>query len=182
MQTDLRGLVRQNSMWDKVVLKKVRNLLGGRVRMIFTGSAPIAAHVLDFLRAAFGCQVICLHITPLTEEGECFLEPRIVYMYLWSEQSSKEMSLTKDFVIIAHKFRLLINIKSFEFLTYKNFCAVLLCPFHVIAHFLTVFDLSPLKWCIVCLFVCLFVCVCRYLRAMGRRSARQAALPPCLAM
>ena len=73
MQTDLRGLVRQNSMWDKVVLKKVRSLLGGRVRMIFTGSAPIAAHVLDFLRAAFGCQVTCLHtIPPLTVEGEIF--------------------------------------------------------------------------------------------------------------
>ncbi|CAI8013955.1 Long-chain-fatty-acid--CoA ligase 5 [Geodia barretti] len=71
---DLRsGLVRQNSMWDKVVLKKVRSLLGGRVRMIFTGSAPIAAHVLDFLRAAFGCQVTCLHtIPPLTVEGEIF--------------------------------------------------------------------------------------------------------------
>ena len=49
--------MRQNSLWDKIVLKKVRNLLGGRVRMIVTGSAPIAAHVLDFLRAAFGCQV-----------------------------------------------------------------------------------------------------------------------------
>ena len=56
---DHRGLVRQNSLWDKIVLKKVRELLGGRVRMIFTGSAPIAAHVLDFLRAAFGCQVSC---------------------------------------------------------------------------------------------------------------------------
>jgi long-chain acyl-CoA synthetase len=52
-----RGLVRQNSMWDKLILKKVRDLLGGRVRFIFTGSAPIAAHVLDFLRAGFGCQV-----------------------------------------------------------------------------------------------------------------------------
>jgi long-chain acyl-CoA synthetase len=55
---DLRkGLVRQDSVWDKLVLKRVRDLLGGRVRFIFTGSAPIAIHVLDFLRAGFGCQV-----------------------------------------------------------------------------------------------------------------------------
>ena len=52
-----RGLIRQDSMWDKLVLKKVRALLGGRVRCIFTGSAPIAVHVMDFLRAGFGCQV-----------------------------------------------------------------------------------------------------------------------------
>ena len=51
------GIVRQDSMWDSLVFHKVRATMGGRVRIIVTGSAPIAAKVLDFLRVAFGCNV-----------------------------------------------------------------------------------------------------------------------------
>ena len=39
------------------MFKKVQNMLGGRVRFIISGSAPISVRVLDFLRAAFGCTV-----------------------------------------------------------------------------------------------------------------------------
>ena len=44
-------------MWDWIVFSKVQNTLGGRVRVIVTGSAPISAKVMDFLRCAFGCLV-----------------------------------------------------------------------------------------------------------------------------
>ena len=38
---------------DNLVFGKLKNILGGRVRLIITGSAPIAADVLRFLRIAF---------------------------------------------------------------------------------------------------------------------------------
>ena len=44
-------------MWDWIVFSKVQNTLGGRVRVIVTGSAPISVKVMDFLRCAFGCLV-----------------------------------------------------------------------------------------------------------------------------
>ena len=53
-----QGIVTRETMWDRVVLKKVQARLGGRVRLIITGAAPIAAEVLDFMRAAFGCEVL----------------------------------------------------------------------------------------------------------------------------
>lgn len=40
-----------------ILLKKVRALLGGRVRMMITGSAPIAGDVLDFLKVCFSCPI-----------------------------------------------------------------------------------------------------------------------------
>ena len=40
------------------MFSKVQNTLGGRVRAIVTGSAPISAKVMDFLRCAFGCLVL----------------------------------------------------------------------------------------------------------------------------
>jgi len=53
-----RGVIRNNTMWDKVAFKKVQDLLGGRVRLITTGSAPISSQVLHFLRCIVGCPVI----------------------------------------------------------------------------------------------------------------------------
>ena len=52
-----RGIVRRNSMWDYLIFNKVQKSLGGRVRFILTGSAPISNKVLNFLRCAFGCMV-----------------------------------------------------------------------------------------------------------------------------
>lgn len=43
--------------YDKLVFKKVKLLMGGNVRMMLTGSAPISAEVLDFLKIAFCCNV-----------------------------------------------------------------------------------------------------------------------------
>lgn len=52
-----RGIVRRNSFWDYLIFNKVQKSLGGRVRFILTGSAPISDKVLNFLRCAFGCMV-----------------------------------------------------------------------------------------------------------------------------
>lgn len=97
----LRGIVRRDSIWDRLIFRKVQVLhsvssitvfthepqclrvsvstlcilcflcgvaanvvccplqasLGGRVRLMITGAAPISPTVLTFLRAAVGCQV-----------------------------------------------------------------------------------------------------------------------------
>lgn len=43
----------EHKFYDKVVFKKMKTLLGGRVRIMITGSAPISAEVLDFLKICF---------------------------------------------------------------------------------------------------------------------------------
>ncbi|KAM4604008.1 long-chain-fatty-acid--CoA ligase 1a isoform 1-T2 [Polymixia lowei] len=50
------GVVRKDSMWDRLIFKKVQSSLGGRVRLMITGAAPVSPTVLTFLRAALGCQ------------------------------------------------------------------------------------------------------------------------------
>jgi long-chain acyl-CoA synthetase len=40
-------------LYDKIVFNKLKAVLGGRVRLMVTGSAPIAPEVLDFLKVAF---------------------------------------------------------------------------------------------------------------------------------
>ncbi|XP_005520795.1 PREDICTED: long-chain-fatty-acid--CoA ligase 5 [Pseudopodoces humilis] len=52
-----QGIIRNDSIWDKVVFKKVQENMGGRVRIMVTGAAPISPSVLTFLRAALGCQI-----------------------------------------------------------------------------------------------------------------------------
>ncbi|KGL98654.1 Long-chain-fatty-acid--CoA ligase 1 [Charadrius vociferus] len=56
-EAELRsGIVRNNSFWDKVVFRKIQASLGGKVRLMVTGAAPVSASVLTFLRTALGCQ------------------------------------------------------------------------------------------------------------------------------
>lgn len=52
-----RGIIRRNSIWDKLIFGKVQELLGGRVKIVITGSAPLSQDVNNFIRCAFGCQV-----------------------------------------------------------------------------------------------------------------------------
>uniref|UniRef100_A0A668ADG6 Arachidonate--CoA ligase n=1 Tax=Myripristis murdjan TaxID=586833 RepID=A0A668ADG6_9TELE len=51
------GIIRNNSIWDKLIFHKVQESLGGRVRVMVTGAAPISPSVLNFLRASLGCQI-----------------------------------------------------------------------------------------------------------------------------
>ncbi len=44
--------------WDALVFNKLKDRLGGRCRLIITGSAPISAELQKFLRACFGCPVM----------------------------------------------------------------------------------------------------------------------------
>ncbi|KAJ3092988.1 hypothetical protein HDU96_002550 [Phlyctochytrium bullatum] len=53
-----KGRVTNSSLWDKLVFSKIQARLGGRVRMILTGAAPISGEILDFLRVVMGCQVL----------------------------------------------------------------------------------------------------------------------------
>ncbi|XP_077570877.1 long-chain-fatty-acid--CoA ligase 1 [Stigmatopora nigra] len=49
------GVVRNNSLWDKLVFNRIQANLGGNLRFALTASAPICPKVLSFLRAAMGC-------------------------------------------------------------------------------------------------------------------------------
>ncbi|KAM9856847.1 long-chain-fatty-acid--CoA ligase 1a isoform 1-T2 [Aulostomus maculatus] len=56
-EAELRsGVVRTDSFWDKLIFKKVQVSLGGQVRLMITGAAPVSPTILTFLRAALGCQ------------------------------------------------------------------------------------------------------------------------------
>jgi long-chain acyl-CoA synthetase len=44
-------------LWDKLIFGKIREMLGGKFRMLITGSAPISKENLSFLRAVFCCPI-----------------------------------------------------------------------------------------------------------------------------
>jgi long-chain acyl-CoA synthetase len=45
-------------IWNKLVFEKIRQAMGGRVRLISSGSAPIGAEVQEFLRLTSGAKVV----------------------------------------------------------------------------------------------------------------------------
>jgi len=51
-----QGLVK--SYWDWIVFAPIRQVLGGRVRLIATGSAPMSPDALNFFRLAFSAEVL----------------------------------------------------------------------------------------------------------------------------
>jgi long-chain acyl-CoA synthetase len=75
---DLNNLiVRNTTLWDKMVFRRVREGMGGRVRLMITGSAPLSPETLTFMRAAMGCIVLegygqteCVAACAVTLEGD----------------------------------------------------------------------------------------------------------------
>lgn len=72
-----KSIVSNTSIWDKIVFKRIREGMGGRVRLMVTGSAPLAEEVLTFIRAAMGCIVLegygqteCVAAATVTMEGD----------------------------------------------------------------------------------------------------------------
>ena len=53
----------KHAFWDRIVFKKIQAVLGGRIKVLTCGSAPISKDVMDFLNIAFACDVV---------EGELF--------------------------------------------------------------------------------------------------------------
>jgi long-chain acyl-CoA synthetase len=47
-----------HSIYDRVVFNKMREALGGNVRMMLTGSAPLTSEVNDFLKIAFSTPIL----------------------------------------------------------------------------------------------------------------------------
>lgn len=47
-----------HKFYDRMVFGKVKEMIGGRVQICLTGSAPVSPHILQLLRIAFSCQFI----------------------------------------------------------------------------------------------------------------------------
>jgi long-chain acyl-CoA synthetase len=47
----------EDAFYDAIVFSKFKDILGGRVKTMITGSAPISKDVLNFLKIAFCCQI-----------------------------------------------------------------------------------------------------------------------------
>jgi long-chain acyl-CoA synthetase len=47
-----------HSIWDRLFFNRTKNALGGNVRLMVTGSAPISAETLAFLKICFSCPIL----------------------------------------------------------------------------------------------------------------------------
>jgi len=47
-----------HAVWDSTVFASVKAKLGGNIRLMITGSAPLAPYVMEFLRICFACPVV----------------------------------------------------------------------------------------------------------------------------
>ena len=62
-----RGTLHGGTLWDKLVFKNVQQGLGGNLRFIATGSAPLSASVMDFTRIATAAPVSRVPAVGLSE-------------------------------------------------------------------------------------------------------------------
>ena len=64
MAATARGQV--TPIMDKLIFKGVRALLGGKVRMILAGGAPLSPESHDFLRTCMGCPLMQVSVEVIT--------------------------------------------------------------------------------------------------------------------
>jgi len=60
--------------WDTLVFKKMSALLGGQVRYMVTGSAPIDKTVIDFLKICFSCPIVEGYGLTESAAGTCIMD------------------------------------------------------------------------------------------------------------
>ena len=65
-------------IWDRLVFEPIRAKLGGRVRAMLSGSAPIAPEVMEFLRVCFSCEVYEGYGQTETSAGTCLVKLHII--------------------------------------------------------------------------------------------------------
>lgn len=51
-------IYKRNTLLDKIVFKKFRQKLGGHVKLLASGSAPLSPTILSFFRCALSCMVV----------------------------------------------------------------------------------------------------------------------------
>ena len=72
-------------MWDRLVFKKVQESMGGRLRLLVVGSAPLAGNVLTFMRCALSCVVSIFHIedqSVLVNHRKLFVTISVKFAYM----------------------------------------------------------------------------------------------------
>ncbi|XP_075240863.1 long-chain-fatty-acid--CoA ligase 5-like isoform X2 [Convolutriloba macropyga] len=74
------GIFRRNSFYDKLVFAKIQKMLGGSVRFMVTGAAPVSDEVMEFVKCAMGVPVFegygqseCTAAATLTLPGQASL-------------------------------------------------------------------------------------------------------------
>jgi long-subunit acyl-CoA synthetase (AMP-forming) len=55
-------LPQASPLFDKIVFKKVKQRLGGNVKLLVSGGAPLAPHVEDFLKVAMCAPVVQVRV------------------------------------------------------------------------------------------------------------------------
>ncbi|KAI0079971.1 acetyl-CoA synthetase-like protein [Panus rudis PR-1116 ss-1] len=62
LQTKLERLkttgINKHAFWDRLVFRKIQAVLGGNLKFIGCGSAPISGSTMEFLRVALACEII----------------------------------------------------------------------------------------------------------------------------
>ena len=63
----------KHTIYDKLVFNKMKALLGGKVRLMVTGSAPISGEVLDFLKICFCADILEGYGMTETSAASCLM-------------------------------------------------------------------------------------------------------------